>query len=392
MRLKVSPLRKTNKLIRFALMLLLWQMNPFITKAQDSSRLRISLLTCAPGDELYSIFGHSAIRITDSNSVSDIVYNFGTFNFGEKDFYLKFMRGKLLYYLSTEDFNDFSFSYLASNRNIREQVLQLSQEEKHLLQAWLNENLQENNRYYLYDFFLDNCTTRLRDLIEKIRTPQPILPGAMPPTTSFRDAIHLYLEKGNKQWSKLGIDLLLGAKTDRIMTASEQQFLPDNLMLSLDSCRNYDLVLDENNYAAGKSNFRDEWFSPLFFFSLMLMITLGLRAGKNQKLRTVAEGWDNFHLFITGFLGFLLMLMWVATDHKMTKDNYNLLWAWPVHLIMVFMPSYHPIVKGYFRLHVTFLLCLLIAWTFLPQQLNTALIPFVIQMIVIGFYRIRKNT
>jgi hypothetical protein len=388
---KVSRLRRAMKLTCLTLVVFWATMNPYATYSQDSSRLRVSLLTCSPGDELYSIFGHSALRITDSNSVSDIVYNFGTFNFGEKDFYLKFMRGKLLYYLSTEDFNDFSFSYLASSRDIREQVLMLSPEEKKLLQQWLNENLQENNRYYLYDFFLDNCTTRLRDLIEKIRNPRPILPGVMDPSTSFRDAIHLYLDKGNKEWSKLGIDILLGAKTDRIMTSSQQQFLPDNLMLAVDSCRNYGLVQGENRYSAGKAAFSDEWFTPIVFFSLMLVITIGLRAGKNQKLRTIAEGWDKLNLFLTGLLGFLLIMMWVATDHKMTKDNYNLLWAWPMHLIMVFMPSSHSIVKGYFKLNVVFLLCLLLSWAFLPQRLNVALIPFIIHLIAISFFRLRSK-
>ena len=83
-------------------------------KAQDSSRLRISLLTCTPGEELYSIFGHSAIRVIDSNSVADIVYNYGTFNFDDEGFYLKFIRGKLMYYISAAYFSDFKFEYQSS--------------------------------------------------------------------------------------------------------------------------------------------------------------------------------------------------------------------------------------------------------------------------------------
>lgn len=391
MKSSFSPTLHAWRSICLALLISVIIIYPAASKAQDSSRLRISLLTCSPGDELYSIFGHSALRITDSNSVTDIVFNYGTFNFGEKDFYLKFMRGKLLYYLSTENFNDFCFSYLANNRSIREQVLQLTAAEKKTLQQWLLENLREDKKYYLYDFFLDNCTTRLRDLLEKIRSPKPLLPGVMDPATSFRDAIHAYLDKGNKPWSKLGIDILLGAKTDRIMTAAQQQFLPDNLMSAIDSCRNYDLVLEEEKYSTGPLSFQDEWFTPLLFFCTLLLITIGLRIGRDRRMQALAEGWENFNLFVSGILGFILILMWVATDHKMTKDNYNLLWAWPLHLIMVFMPRGHSVVRSYFKLHTVFLILLLLSWSFLPQRLNPALIPFVIQLIAISLFRLNRD-
>ncbi|RYF12295.1 MAG: DUF4105 domain-containing protein, partial [Oxalobacteraceae bacterium] len=196
------------------------------------------LLTCTPGDELYSIFGHSAIRITDSTALTDIVFNYGTFNFNDKNFYLKFARGKLDYFLSLESFTDFRDLYQYTGRGITEQVLNLNAEEKIALQNALLENAKEENRYYKYDFFFDNCTTRLRDLILKFKIPSPQLPATMPSDTRFREAIHLYLNNGKQYWSKLGIDVLLGAKTDRVMTAEEQQFLPDNLMLALDAARN----------------------------------------------------------------------------------------------------------------------------------------------------------
>ena len=107
--------------------------------AQDTSRLRISLLTCTPGDELYSTFGHSAFRVVDSNSVTDIVYNYGTFNFDDDGFLLKFTRGKLLYYLSTEYFTDFKELYQQTNRGITEQVLNLSAAEKINIKKFLTQ-------------------------------------------------------------------------------------------------------------------------------------------------------------------------------------------------------------------------------------------------------------
>ncbi len=177
----------------------------------DSCHLRISLLTCSPGEELYSTFGHSAIRITDSVSHTDIVYNYGTFNFDEPGFYTKFIRGKLSFYLSTDDFNSFLYSYQQENRGVIEQVLNLTCTEKYNMLMLLQANLMGQNKFYKYDFTFDNCTTRLRDLLEKT-SDSPVHFGKILETkSSFRDLIHKYLDYNDKQWSKLGIDILLGS-------------------------------------------------------------------------------------------------------------------------------------------------------------------------------------
>ena len=356
---------------------------PASSADRDSSRLRISLLTCTPGDELYSIFGHSAVRIIDSNSVTDIVYNYGTFNFDDEGFYLKFIRGKLLYYISIEQFEDFKFLYQATNRGMTEQVLNYSGKEKKTIQHALNENLKEENKYYKYDFFLDNCTTRLRDLLVINKYPQPVLPAVMPVNTPFRQAIHQYLDKGKQSWSKLGIDILLGAPTDAVMTASQQQFLPDNLMISLDSCRNTNLVRSsENLYLLPGNNEQNNWFTPMLFFSLLLGIFILLSFSNNKSLQAILKRLDGLLFFLTGLLGIILVLMWASTDHTMTKNNYNLLWAWPTHIILsFFIGSNRSFVKKYFLFTAIGLSGILLVWFFLPQQMNNALIPFVITLI-----------
>lgn len=135
-----------------------------------SSRLRISLLTCSPGKDLYAVFGHSALRIVDSVVGTDIVYNYGTFDFDDPDFYTKFVRGKLRYFLSQAHFADFMYEYDYFKRPVTEQVLKLTDAEKIALQKAIFDNLREENRYYQYDFLFDNCTTRLRDLIFKTKS------------------------------------------------------------------------------------------------------------------------------------------------------------------------------------------------------------------------------
>ncbi len=355
--------------------------------AQDSSRLRISLLTCTPGDELYSLFGHSAIRIIDSsnagNDYFDIVYNYGTFNFDDEGFYIKFARGKLLYYISIERFEDFRSLYQATNRGITEQVLNLSPAERINIQHALQENLKDENKFYKYDFFLDNCTTRLRDLVERYKSPRPVFTHVMPANTRFRQAIHQYLDKGQQYWSKLGIDILLGARTDAVMTASQQQFLPDNLMISFDSCKNVSLVRSSTNlYLLPDKKEETAWFTPMVFFWALLSLFVLLGLSKNKSIQSILKGLDGLLFFLTGTLGIILILMWTATDHSMTKDNYNLLWAWPTHIIIsFFVGSNRPFAKRYFLITCIGLSVLLLAWFFLPQQMNNALIPFVLTLI-----------
>ena len=359
--------------------------------AQDSSRLRISLLTCTPGEELYSTFGHSALRVIDSNSVSDMVFNYGTFNFEEKGFYVKFIRGKLLYCLSWSSFEDFKADYQFENRGITEQVLNFTGEEKLKIMAAIRENAREENRYYKYDFFLDNCTTRLRDLIEKNKTPRPQLPAVMPQNFRFRQAIHQYLDQNKKDWSKLGIDILLGAPCDAVMTTAQQEFLPDNLMIALDSTKNTSMVQSSQNlYQLNPQQITTSWFTPLICFSALLLIFI-LISLAGERARVLINLLDGLLFFFTGALGILLLFMWFGTDHSMTKTNYNLLWAFPTHIIIAFfMNSKKSWVKNYFLFTTLGMTLVLISWSFLPQQMNNALLPLAALILFRAFVRYRK--
>jgi hypothetical protein len=369
--------------LRFLFILIATQIQ-FSSLAQDSSHIRISLLTCTPGQELYSTFGHTAIRITDSIGLTDYVFNYGTFNFEDDGFYTKFIRGKLLYYLSAENFSDFKFIYQAENRGITEQVLNLDAEEKIALKQALYENAKEKNRYYKYDFFFDNCTTRARDMLVQYKKNHPSFQPVMPKGTSFRQAIHLYLDKNEKDWSKLGIDLLLGARTDAIMSTTHSQFLPDNLMKSLDSSQQQStlVVSTKNLYPISEQTEESSLFTPLFIFSLLFSCILLLSFSSNHWIKIFLQGFDGVFFFLIGTLGLLLIFMWWGTDHSMTKNNYNLLWAWPTNIIAAFlMPSQKKWVQKYFGIQAVALMLLLISWFFLPQQLNTSLIPIVLLMI-----------
>lgn len=350
--------------------------------AQDSSRLRISLLTCTPGEELYSTFGHSAFRVIDSNSVTDIVYNYGTFNFDDDGFYLKFVRGKLLYYASAWNFSDFKFDYQSTNRGITEQVLNLSADEKTAIRHFLNENLKEENKYYKYDFFFDNCTTRLRDILKKQNDSSFCRKAVMPAGSRFRQAIHQYLDKNHKDWSKLGIDILLGQPCDGVMTAEQMQFLPDNLMKSLDSSDHPMVVSSQNLYPIAADANKNSFFTPFVVFSLLLIFIVLIGLAKNKFAQGFLQGFDGLFFFLTGMLGIILIFMWTGTDHSMTKNNFNLIWAWPTHAAMAFfVNSKKEWVKKYFKFTAIALMAVLISWFFLPQQMNNGLLPLILLLI-----------
>ena len=263
---------------RLVLLFLFPLLIPVISFGQnDSCSLRISLLTCAPGEELYSTFGHTALRVQDPSQGIDQVYNYGTFEFGP-DFYTKFIRGKLLYFLSVEEFGDFMYQYEAQSRSVQEQVLRLDCFEKQKLRSALQVNALEENKYYRYDFLFDNCTTRAGDMVAKNTEPAvnflDILDGRDP---SFRDLIHEYLDAGGQHWSKLGIDLLLGAKLDRKASNREAMFLPDYLLKGFDRGRVQGQPLSDppRIILSLPSPFKkNNWLTPMLVFLILLVLVM----------------------------------------------------------------------------------------------------------------------
>lgn len=349
----------------------------------DSTHLQVSLLTCSAGEQLYSTFGHSALRIVDSLNNDDIVYNYGTFNFEEPGFYTKFIRGKLQYYLSTSDYDEFKLFYAEEGRGITEQVLNLTPNEKVKINRLLHQNLLDENRFYKYDFLFDNCTTRLRDLVENAIENKIAYGKVLEKPATFRNLIHESLHKNNKLWSKLGIDLLLGSNTDAVMQPREIMFLPDYLMHSFDKALipKQPLVLSSTDLLTSKIEIKGQSFllTPLFIFSFIVMLLLIPGFYSTLKMHRLAEHIDGLIFFITGLVGLLLIVMWAGTDHVMCRNNYNLLWALPTHLYAAFqVNTTKPTHRQYFKIVTYWYILILIVWAFLPQQMNIAFLPFVL--------------
>lgn len=349
-------------------------------KSQDTSHLRVSLLTCAPGDELYSLFGHTAIRVTDSARNTDLVFNYGTFDFNDPDFYSKFTRGKLDYMLSVSGVPEFLYEYQVEKRTVTEQELNLSGEEKQKIQRTLERTLSSSERYYKYDFLYNNCTSRVRDLLLNagLKPDRPLVPEK----TTFRDLLHQYLDGGAQPWSKFGIDLVLASPIDKKMTIAESMFLPDYLMKGVDSSvhsSNGGILLNRIIVNAGQPSTRKNVNWPLFVFIAVAAIMIALSSIKTKPARRLSKMMDMLLFLVTGLVGLLLLFMWFGTDHKACAYNYNLLWALPTHIIAAFALWKNPRwLQKYFSFCVALNLLLILCWFFLPQQFNIAVLPVVI--------------
>ena len=368
----------------------------FSSFSQDSCGIRIGLLTCTPGTELYSTFGHSAFRVVDTNNNTDIVFNYGTFDYYDPNFYTKFVKGKLLYFVDTSSIKDFMYEYEFFKRGVTEQVINISCDEKQKLLTALYENIKKENREYRYDFNYDNCTTRLRDMLEKAAGKQLESKNILPkPGTTFRNLIHVYLDRGGQQWSKLGIDMLLGNPMDKKVTNREAMFLPDYLLMAFDSSKlNEQPVVSEKKILL---NYFDAYktktgITPFIVFSILFLLIAALSIFVFKRWTLFLKVFDFFFFVFIGLIGVLILFMWFGTEHAMCKSNFNLLWALPTHLPVAFMLfSKKQWVNTYFRFIFFYTIALLLAWFFLPQQFNTALLPVVGIILIRSFFLSKRK-
>ncbi|MEX2593387.1 MAG: DUF4105 domain-containing protein [Anditalea sp.] len=302
---------------------------------------QVSLLTCDPGEELYSAFGHNAVRVLDLETGRDIVFNYGTFDFDTPNFYVKFARGKLDYMLSVSTYEQFILHYQYLQRSVREQVLDLSPEQTLRMVQFLQENYQPENRFYRYDFFFDNCATRIRDMIEIVLGDQlkwDESKGSM--DKSFRDLIDEYVYR--MPWADFGIDLALGSVIDRKATEREKQFLPDYMEIAFSKAM---IVGDGPSRPLIKSSstvlemappeLQGSIFNPyLLFWVLALVGTAFTYVGFKKKRLYI--GMDVLLFGTLGITGVVIFFLWFFTDHSATLYNWNILWAFPLHLVLVF--------------------------------------------------------
>jgi Domain of unknown function (DUF4105) len=353
-----------------------------------SKNARVSLFTVAPGKALYSTFGHNAIRIFDPALQLDRCYDYGTFDFDQPNFYLNFCLGKLLYTLDTGPTRYFEYANVRNMRAMREQVLALDSVQRQRVFDLLETNALPENRYYKYDFFYDNCATRIRDILKEVFYHQiPLDSSYVRPGVSMRQLLRPYLK--DKPWTQFGIDLVLGLPTDRKARAEDYMFLPDYVHDAVSKTVPYNgksLVASERNlpeYSFPQPEFKADFFSrPLWFMCFVAL--LGLLSMADSRTERV---FDTLFWFVLGVAGLIIAFLWFVTDHGATKTNLNLLWAWPTHLLFFWRRTRTGFVETYFTAAAVIAALTLLFWKWMPQEMPPAAIPIAGLVVVKGLWR-----
>jgi hypothetical protein len=369
-------------------------LSSFFLKAESYRNLTVSLLTVSPGTELYSLFGHSAIRIQDPLQGVDEVYNFGTFDFDTPNFGLKFVSGRLDYMLALNSYSQVYQCYLWEQRAMTEQVLNLTADQKKTIVDLLGKNYLPENRFYRYAFLDDNCATRIRDVIENGLGDKAVFSRAKTSYSSltYRQLLRQFLT--NYPWVSLGIDLAIGLPGDKITDNREKMFLPEYMkqMVEVSTLNNGEKLASETRPLL--TDIKEPYetvniITPISIFFAML--TLSLIGFSSRQFSRI---FSSIFYFVLGLLGIILLLTSFATDHAALRNNLNLLWALPFNIIMFRAAGKQAISKfaRYYFLTVGFIAALLLAlWGHFPQEFNKAIIPVLITIVVtsaqIGFQR-----
>jgi len=357
------------------------------TQTLLSSKAEISLITCGPYQgELYSAFGHSAIRVFDPELNIDYAYNYGVFDFDQPNFYLNFTRGFLYYKLGVYSYPHFRDYYISHNRYVHEQIVNLDSVQKQKIFSYLENNSLPENQTYRYDYFYNNCSSKIRDVFAEVFKDQIQFDGTFIKTNyTIRDLTDIYLQQ--QPWGDLGIDICLGLPMDKKATPYEYMFLPDYLESSFDHATLNGAPIVKQKIAVYESvpeatSFH--WYHPWIVWGIIFLLVslLSYRDWKRKRLTK----WFDITLFgVLGLLGWLLLLLWTATDHKAAANNFNLMWAIPFHLfaaIALFKKSIPTWTHTYFRVIVIITAALLGGWALLQQQMNSYLLPLVFIILI----------
>jgi hypothetical protein len=364
--------------------------------SQSSNDTIAYLLTCGPGTETYSIYGHSALRIVIPEKHTDTVYNWGVFDFNTPNFAWKFAKGRLDYLLIAQSLQSFLQSYFIEQRFVYSQKINLEPVEIRKLIVLINENLKPENIKYRYDFFYDDCSTRIRDLLEKSIGEKLLYPpaesGKLP---TFREMVGKYQKPF--PWLNFGIDLIMGSPGEKKALFRDRMFLPIDMKNGLSEAvinRNGkmtpmlqlpEMILDFDAPVV-KQNF---FLSPVFVFSLLLIIVIMFSSFfKSIKANNL---FDIIIFSVFSVLSIMMIFFNFFTDHQQMRWNLNIIWLNPFILTCFVALVLKKAGSVWFKIVFFISASFLVLQLFLPQAFNTAIFPLVLILLVrsslrAGFY------
>lgn len=386
---------KKTHLFLFYFLILITSIN---AQVQLSKKAEISIVTAGPGTELYEAFGHSAIRIKDPVFRLDLIYNYGMFDFKQPNFYTNFAKGNMIYSLAKYDFKYFLASYKRDKRWLKQQILNLNQQEKQAYFIFLENNALPKNKNYNYDPYFDNCATKLREITDEILRDKVTFNDNYAKTKlTFRDLTNREIHWNT--WGSFGLNLIAGTPLDQKATSKEFLFLPKYIFDSFNSATIYidsttknliqreDVLLNFNEKEPEISI-----FNPLFIFSLLCLLIL-FKTYRDVKNNNRSKYLDFSILFISGLIGTLLLFLWLFSTHSTSPNNFNIFWAFPGNLIVAFFILKNEQKKwmnSYFKITLILLLIIPFLWIFAIQIFPIPIIPILISLFTRFFFLARK--
>lgn len=359
---------------------------------EDISNTEISVLTCSPGDQIYSIFGHTAVRVFNKNIGLDAVVNYGLFDFDQESFVYRFVKGETDYMCGTEAYGNFIYSYALRGSGVKATVLDLTDAEKERFIRNLTNDLRAENREYRYNFAFNNCATKIRDIVNFAYSGK--YESLQPSEYTFREVIGHYAE--NYPWYMFSFDVCLGGKDyNTLMTPEETQFLPEHLDTALNNCLiNRDgedikpKTREEIHLAPADITIEKTIFTPFVAACILLVLSIcnlvfGKRFGKG--LRIASNIYSGTIFFTYTLIGLLVTFLVFFSEHPFTTWNMNLCIFNPliaIPFVGLFIKNksifFKIINAALVLLAVLFILYALIFWSFT----NHALIPLAIALIL----------
>lgn len=361
--------------------------------APDS--IRLSLLTCAAGGEIYTLFGHTAIRYERPARGIDVVFNYGMFNFNAPNFVLRFALGETDYQLGVTDYARFAAEYDYLGRDVWQQTLNLTQEEKERLVALLEENYRPENRVYRYNFFYDNCATRPRDQIERAISGTLHYADNMTDTNTgitFRDLLHRYSE--GHPWSRFGMDLCMGSRADQPINRRLAMFVPFYLQAYFDKAQIADqegqtrplVSHEEKIIVTGQTpaDFVTGGITPMQSALLLLILVAaasiyGIRRGKTLW------GIDLLLFLAAGIAGCILAFLALFSQHPAVSPNYLLFVFHPLHLFCLpcmLMRVRKKKMSRYMLANFVTLTLFIVLWAIIPQRFPLSVLPLALCLLI----------
>ncbi len=344
-----------------------------------TKRAEISVLTCSPGNEAYSVYGHSAIRVKDALRKYDVVFNYGIFDFDTPNFIYRFACGQTDYMLGAYSFSGFLDEYTMLKRSIYEQVLDLTQQEKQRIFDFLLWNARPENRVYRYNFLFDNCATRVRDVVQEKSGGEVAFPERNNDhQKTFRELLKGYHSK--VLWLDFGIDLIVAAPCDSKASAFDEMFLPDYLMGHIAKATiktgNETRPLVKSSrfiyHAPGLKIKSSKITSPFVVFGILLLLVVYVSARQFRRKR-INYLTDYIVFGINGFMGVVMLWFVLFSEHPTMHPNYNLVWAIPSNFIFIItwkIKKWRPFTRYYFILVSAWLLLFMLSGTILPQKIH----------------------